>query len=86
MAFCGNVIELIEMHKILDDKEDFIKWTEFDNISSSVGAKLQVYIEKNELNELMKKNIIVIDALIGETKNNEKIGLLFIKKDNNVYG
>ena len=85
MAFCGNVIELVEMHKILDEKEEFIKWTEFDNISS-VGANLQVYIEKNELNELMKKNLIIIDAFIGETKNNEKIGLLFIKKDNNVYG
>lgn len=85
MAFCGNVIELVEMHKILDDKEEFIKWTEFDNISS-VGANLLVYIEKNELNELMKKDLIVIDAIIGETKNNEKIALLFIKKDNNVYG
>ena len=81
MAFCGNVIELVEMHKILDDKEEFIKWTEFDNISS-----IEVYIEKNELNELMKKNLIIIDAFVGETKDNEKIGLLFIKKENNVYG
>jgi len=86
MAFCGNVIELVEKHKILDDKEEFIKWTEFDNISSSVSANLQVYIEKNELNELLKKNVIVIDAIIAENKNNEKIGLLFIKKENNVYG
>ena len=85
MAFCGNVIELVEMHKILDDKEEFIKWTEFDNIAS-VGANLQVYIEKSLINELMKNNLILIDALIGETKNSEKIGLLFIKKDNNVYG
>ena len=85
MAFCGNAIELVELHKILDDKEEFIKWTEFDSISS-VGANLQVYIEKNELNDLKKKNRIVIDAYIAETKTSEKIGLLFIKKENNVYG
>ena len=85
MAFCGNVIELVEMHKILDDKEEFIKWIEFDNISS-VSANLQVYIEKSLINELLKNNLIVIDAIIGETKNSEKIGLLFIKKENNVYG
>lgn len=85
MAFCGNAIELVELHKILDDKEEFIKWTEFDSISS-VGANLQVYIEKNELNDLKKKNLIVIDAYIAETKTSEKIGLLFIKKENNVYG
>ena len=81
MAFCGNVIELVEMHKILDDKEEFINWD-----ISSISVNLQVYIEKSLINELMKNNFIVIDALIGETKNSEKIGLLFIKKENNVYG
>jgi len=85
MAFCGNVLELVEKHKVLDDKEEFLNWTEFGPVSSG-NPNLQVYIEKSLIPELMEKDLILIDAIIGKTKSSKKIGLLFIRKENDVYG
>ncbi|MFX1392677.1 MAG: hypothetical protein ACFFAH_03800 [Promethearchaeota archaeon] len=47
---------------------------------------MQVYLEKNIISELMVNNIILIDAIIGETESGENLGFFFIKKENNVYG
>ena len=44
--FCGNVLELVEKHKILSDKEEFIKWANFDGIPPN-DPYLKVYIEKS---------------------------------------
>ncbi|MFX0071393.1 MAG: hypothetical protein ACFFAO_09920 [Candidatus Hermodarchaeota archaeon] len=80
MAFCGNVVELVEKHKIYDDKEEFIEWTEFKDQSN-----VKVFIENNILPELLEKDFILIDVAVGEVDGN-KVGLFFIKKREDVYG
>ena len=80
MAFCGNVLELVEKHKIINE-EHFVKWTDFEeNIDN-----IEVYIEKDILPELISQHNFLIDAAIRELKNGNKFGLLFFKKDDNVY-
>ncbi len=80
MFFCGNVLELVGKQRIFEEIDDFTQWTEIiDN------PKVEVYIEKNILQELKLKETILIDVVIGEVKG-EKIGLLFIKKEKDVYG
>jgi len=85
MAFCGNFIELVEKYKLLDD-DDFVKLkdTEIENEEFKT-EHIEVYIEKNIIPELEEKPLTIVDAAIGEVKG-EKVGLLFIKKDSNVYG
>jgi len=72
MAFCGNVLELVEKHKVLDDDIEFVQWTTFRD-----DPDVEVFIEKSILPELEQKDLIVIDVVIGDV-NNKKIGLLFI--------
>ena len=79
MAFCGNVIELIEKQKVIEDG-DFIEWTEIDK-----NPIIDVFIEKNLLPELESKDKIFIDVAIGHIKS-VKIGMLFIKQSQDVYG
>ena len=81
MAVCGNILELVEKHKILNEEENFIKWTDF---KESID-KIEVYIERDILPELINQNFILIDAAIGKLENGEKFGMLFIKKDDSVY-
>jgi hypothetical protein len=80
MAFCGNVLELVEKNKIIKG-EDFIKWTDFKECIDNI----EVYIEKDILPDLITHENILIDAAIREFKNGNKFGLLFFKKDDGVY-
>ena len=84
LSFCGNVLELVEKQKIHDDSE-FIQWTEFEEISLDY-PNVEVYIEKELLPELNQKNLILIDAVIGKGGDGETFGLLFMKKEKDVYG
>ena len=79
LAFCGNVLELIEKQKVIEDG-DFIEWTDLDK-----NLNINVFIEQNLLPELELKDQILIDVAIGEIKG-VKIGMLFIKKSQDVYG
>jgi len=80
MAFCGNVIELVEKYKVLDEKDDFIQWKEIEG-----NPNIEVYIENDLISEFLEKELILIEVAIGEL-NGEQIGLLFIKKQEDVYG
>ena len=80
MAFCGNIIELVEKHKVLDEKENFIQWEEIID-----DPNIEVYIENDLMQELTQKTIVLIDVALGEL-NGEQMGLLFLKKQNDVYG
>ncbi|MHA1805756.1 MAG: hypothetical protein ACTSU4_14665 [Promethearchaeota archaeon] len=87
MTFCGNIVELIEKKKVYRDS-DFVLW-ENTNINENFdnARGIEVYIEKNLVKELMnQKPMIIIDAAIGKTKQGDQIGMLFIKKNKNVYG
>ncbi len=75
------MLELVEKHKILDEEENFVKWTDFDENFEDV----EVYIEKVVIPELIDQEFIIIDAAVGKLQNGEKFGMLFIKKDNDVY-
>ena len=81
MDICGNILELVEKHKILSEAVNFTKWTEFEENFD----KFEVYIEKVIIPELINQQLILIDAAVGKLQNGEKFGLLFIKKDDNVY-
>lgn len=80
MTFCGNVIELVEKYKIFEDKENFILWKDIEG-----DHDIEVYIEENIISEYIEKDLILIDAAIGEL-NGDQICLLFIKKQKDVYG
>ena len=85
MRFCGNVVELVEEYKILDDAEFVrLKNTEIEN-QQIQSAYIEVYVEKEIIPELEKKPLTIIDVAVGEA-GGERIGMLFIKKDSNVYG
>ncbi len=71
----------MEKHKILNEEENFTKWTEFKEYI----YKIEVYIEKVIIPELINQQFILIDAAVGKLQNGQKFGLLFIKKENNVY-
>ena len=81
MAVCGNMLELVEKHKILNEEENFVKWTKFKENND----KIEVYIEKDIMPELINQHFILIDAAVGKLQNGEKFGMLFIKKDDDVY-
>ncbi len=80
MAFCGNVLELVAKHKVVDDKEDFIQWKEIEG-----KPNIEVYIENDLISEFMEEDLVLIDVAIGEL-NGEQIGLFIIKKQKDVYG
>ena len=85
MSFCGNFVELVKEHKLLDD-DDFIKLknSEIENRQFET-APIDVYIEKQIILELEEKPLTIVDVAVGEVKG-EEVGMLFIKKDLNVYG
>ncbi len=85
MSFCGNVVELVEKYKVYKDN-DFIEWQN-TNINKNLNKDLEieVYIEKKIILELEDKPLVIIDASLGEV-NGKKVGILFMKKDSNVYG
>jgi len=78
--FCGNVIELIERYKILEDSGDFVSWKEIEN-----NPDIEVFIEKSVISDLEEKEKVIIDAVVGDTIHGP-IGMLFIKNEKDVYG
>ncbi|TXT65083.1 MAG: hypothetical protein BAJALOKI1v1_470005 [Promethearchaeota archaeon] len=80
MAFCGNIVELVQKRKVLNDSVGFVKWNQFDG-----DYDVEVYIEDTLVEEFKDKTMLLIDAALGEVKG-KTIGMLFIKKDSNVYG
>ena len=85
MSLCGNFVELVEKFKLLDD-DDFVKLkdTEIENEQFKT-EHIEVYIEKLIIPELEEKPLTIVDVAVGEVKG-KKVGLLFIKKNANVYG
>ena len=80
MAFCGNVLELVEKYKILEENENFTQWKEIEG-----DPEIEVYIENEIISEYRDMELVFIDVAIGQI-DDEKIGMLFIKKKNDVYG
>ena len=80
MAFCGDVLELVEKYKVLEDYPEFVLWNEVEG-----QPNVEVYIEKDIIPEIEKKDLILIDAIVGEV-NGKQMGMLFMKKTSNVYG
>lgn len=85
MSFCGNIVELVEKYKVVNDM-DFILWndTNIENNDSEI-EKIEIYIEEKILEELEIKPLIIIDAVTRETEDS-KVGMLFMKKESHVYG
>ena len=85
MSFCGNFVEMVEKHKVEKDS-DFILWsdTNLDELKFK-ESEIEVYIENSIISELEEKSMVIIDAAKGEVKN-RTVGVLFIKKESNVYG
>lgn len=85
MSFCGNIVELVEKYKVVNDM-DFILWndTNIENNDSGI-EKIEIYIEEKILEELEIKPLIIIDAVTRETEDS-KVGMLFMKKESHVYG
>ena len=86
MVFCGNVVELVEKKKVIKD-EDFIQWrdTNINEIFNYDEIIIEVFIEKTIIPELELKPLILIDIATSQI-NGKRIGMLFIKKNSNVYG
>ena len=80
MAFCGDVLELVEKYKVQEDYPEFVRWTEVEG-----QPNVELYIEKDIIPEMEKKNLILIDVVVGEV-NGKQVGMLFMKKTSNVYG
>lgn len=80
MTACGNVVELVKKSKMNKERSDFILWKRKNN-----GKDIEVYIEKEIIPELKSKKKLLIDVAQGEIKG-KTIGILFFKKDSNVYG
>lgn len=80
MTACGNVVELVKKSKMNKERSDFILWKRKNN-----GNDIEVFIEKEIIPELKSKKKLLIDVAQGEIKG-KKIGILFFKKDSNVYG
>lgn len=85
MSFCGNFVEMVDKHKVENDS-DFILWsdTNLDEIKFK-ESEIEVFIEGSIIPELEEKSMVIIDAAKGEVKN-RTVGVLFIKKESNVYG
>jgi hypothetical protein len=85
MSFCGNFVEMVEKQKV-DKDFDFIAWSDTNLDDAKVKkAEIEVYIERSIIPELEEKSMVIIDAAKGEISN-KTVGMLFIKKDSNVYG
>ncbi len=85
MSLCGNFVELVEKFKLLDD-DDFVKLKDNDIENEQFKVEhIEVYIEKLIIPELEEKPLTIVDVAVGEVKG-KKVGLLFIKKNANVYG
>ncbi len=85
MSLCGNFVELVEKFKLLHD-DDFDKLKDADIENEQFKTEhIEVYIEKKIIPELEDKPLTIVDAVVGEV-NGKKVGLLFIKKNSNVYG
>ena len=84
MSFCGNVLELVEKHSVLDDTTEFIQWSEDEDVKNY--PDIEVFVEKNILPELQKQEQILIDALLWESPAGDKMGILFAKNDKDTYG
>ena len=85
MSFCGNFVEMVDKYKVETDSE-FILWsdTNLDEIKFK-ESEIEVYIEGSIIPELEEKSMVIIDAAKGEVEN-RTVGVLFIKKESNVYG
>jgi hypothetical protein len=85
MSFCGNFVEMVEKQKVEEDS-DFILWTDsnLDELKFK-ESEIEIYIEGSIIPELEEKSMIIIDDAKGEVKN-RTVGVLFIKKESNVYG
>jgi len=79
MGFCGNVLELVEKYKVLEDYPEFVRWTEVEG-----KPNVEVYIEKDIIPEIEIKELILIDAVVKE-ENGKEFGMLFMKKSPNMY-
>jgi phosphopantothenoylcysteine synthetase/decarboxylase len=85
MSICGNYVELIENHKVQNDN-DFIIWNDTNlHEQKYKDFTIEVYIEKKIIDELSRKQLIIIDATIGKVSGKE-IGMLFIKPEHDKYG
>jgi len=85
MSLNGNFVELVEKFKLLDD-DDFVKLKDTDIANEQFKVEhIEVYIEKLIIPELEEKPLTIVDVAVGEVKG-KKVGLLFIKKNSNVYG
>ena len=85
MSLCGNFVELVEKYKLLDDN-DFVKLKDTDIENEQLKAEhIEIYIEKDIIPELEEKPLTIVDAAVGEVKG-KKVGVLFIKKNSNLYG
>ncbi len=80
MAFFFFLLELVEKSKVLEDYPEFVRWTEFEG-----QPNVKVYIEKDIIPEITKRELILIDVVVGDV-NGKQIGMLFLKKTNNTYG
>ncbi len=85
MSFCGNFVEMVEKQKVHADS-DFILWPDTNLEENELyREEIEVYIEKTIIPELEDKSLVIIDAAKGKVKN-KTVGVLFIKKESNVYG
>ena len=85
MFLCGNFVELVEKYKLLEDY-DFIKLRDTDIENEQFkNEHIDVYVENNIIPELEEKPLTIVDAAVGEVKG-KKVGVLFIKKNSNLYG
>jgi hypothetical protein len=85
MSFCGNVVELVEEYKLLND-DDFIRLNDSEIENRQIKTKhINVYIEKKIIHEFEAKTLTIVDAAIGDIEG-KKVGMLFIKKNSDVYG
>ncbi|MGV9199829.1 MAG: hypothetical protein ACOC44_05970 [Promethearchaeia archaeon] len=84
MSFCGNVLELVKKQKIEKELTEFIRWQKFESLEPN-DPRVELYIEKELIPELEGEDLLVIDVAIGNLEDGNKMGMLFIKKEN-VYG
>ena len=84
-VFCGNVLELINKSKLLDEMDEFVEW---QDVEDNVGGEVQVevFIEKSILPELSNPEFL-IDGAIGTMSNDRKMGMLLLRDPSkDVYG
>ena len=70
----------MEKYKVVEDLEDFVLWKEIEN-----NPNIEVFIEDKVVPELEQKEVVNIDAVVGESIHGT-VGMLFIKNQTNMYG